>query len=158
MNSLIPEEMKRNGRAVLEGFKPEELLFFRFDAEDLEQGELSIQSISIPDQSTNWSRLGPAEWLRLCEYPKFANCGLVEIAVNGIPPDIIDEGGTEYRIIPTHVPLEENYPHSEIRIFKSGNHISYDERRKLSKTAKLKYRDSIRRRANPTSAARCMKK
>lgn len=127
MSSLIPEDMKRNGRPALDGFDPSESLYYRFDS--LENGKIPVQGIRFPDQSTNWSRLGPPEWLRLVEHPKFANAGLAAVVVDKIPKSLKPPtGGKDHNFKPAHVPEDENYPHAEIQLVKDGKRAkSYND-------------------------------
>lgn len=119
----IPEEMKRNGRPRIKEFDPDEYLYRRVAPAQWDEADLDIDAIELPDMSVNRSSLGPPEWLRL-EEERFKDWAVIGFKVRDIPTDILHLGVYLYKFEPMHVPLERNYPHSEVRCYLNGHHIN----------------------------------
>jgi hypothetical protein len=100
-------------------FDPEEQLFRRCRQEDVDEGRLSRSAIRFPDWSVNRSRFSePGDAL----LPDWAGWGVAAFAVKDVPPSVASEGGPDVEFKVEHVPLEENYAHSEVRAYKLGKH------------------------------------
>lgn len=119
----ISEEMKRNGRQKIKEFDPDEYLYRRVMPEQWEESEIDIDAIELPDMSVNRSSLGPPEWARL-EEERCQDWAVVGFKVKDIPTDMQHLGVHTFTFSPTHVPLELNYPHSEVRCYKDGTYIN----------------------------------
>lgn len=108
--------MRRSGRPVVDKFEPQERLFYRLDTAYPVGEAPSGLSVRKPDFSTNREALGGKPiYVLLPEYPDY---GIAEFKVVSLPASIPSEGGREYSWAPTHVPLEDNYYHSEVRTYK----------------------------------------
>jgi hypothetical protein len=137
----IPDELKQRGRAADPLFSPDEPLYYLFDA--IEQDRVAVQRIPFPDQSVNRAKYSRPKWVRLVAYPKYMNHGIAEILVGKVPTELASDNQVGFVFKTVHDPLEENYSHSEIRCYRDGRHISHDERSKIPKIVKLKYRLQI---------------
>ena len=118
----IPEEMKKNGRPRIKEFEPDEYLYRRVMPEQWDETEIDIDAIELPDMSVNRSSLGPPHWVRL-EEERCKDWAVVGFKVRDIPTDMLHLGIDLYAFSPMHIPLDLNYPHSEVRCHKNGSHI-----------------------------------
>jgi hypothetical protein len=119
----IPPEMMTRGRAPVQEFPDDEFLYRRFHPDNVDGGEIAIDAVELPDVSVNRARFGPPEWLLLDE--GCAGWGVLAFRVRDIPPrrEVWHEGVVAYTLEPRHVPLHNNYPHSEVWVFREGVHI-----------------------------------
>jgi hypothetical protein len=119
----IPPAMMANGRPADQDFDDDEELYRRFDPENLEAGEVTIDAVALPDMSVIRQKYGHPEWLLIHE--DFAHWGVLAIRVRDIPPDspILHMGEVPFVLQPRHVPYRQNYPHSEVWVFRSGVHL-----------------------------------
>jgi len=87
--------------------------------------DLRIEAFKLPDVSVGRSKYGHAVWVRLePTTPKFFhNWGVISIQVSLVPAALISENGLEFNFKPVHVPLEKDYPHSEIRAYTIEVHL-----------------------------------
>jgi hypothetical protein len=136
----IPNEMKRNGRPRIKDFDPGEYLYRRVKPEDWADGDVDIEAIELPDMSVNRSSLGPPEWLRLAE-ERFETWAVIGFKVGEIPTNLMHLGVDIYTFAPQHIPLEDNYPHSEVRCYCNGNHIN--AKRNLDKALHQRWRERL---------------
>ena len=137
--------MRRNGRPVDPDFAPDEGLFLRVHPTNLDHDyptgpRVKLLAIRLPDQSVNREKYGPADWLLLPRgrYPGHA---VVAFPVSDLPSDIQNNIGVPFAVRPEHIPLEENYPHSVLRVLKSGEPLRHDY--KISTNLKRRLRDRI---------------
>ncbi|MEZ6142330.1 MAG: hypothetical protein R3B84_17360 [Zavarzinella sp.] len=126
-----PEAMKRSGRPIVADFHPEEYLYRRVPTRiwPAKDSILDIAAIELPDISTARSEFGHPEWLRL-DYVNqrvFKKWGIIGVQIkNIIPASCLDNGKVfTYRV--SHVPLEVDYPHSEIQAFDGEQHLNTSE-------------------------------
>ena len=119
----IPEEMRKNGRPKIKDFDPDEYLYRRVIPEQWSEEGIDIDAIELPDMSVNRSSLGPPEWVRLKE-ERCKDWAVIGFRVKDIPTDIQHLGVDLYTFSPMHIPLEDNYPHSEVKCFRNGSHIN----------------------------------
>jgi hypothetical protein len=136
----IPEEMKRNGRSRIKEFDPDEYLDRRVEPEQWNEADIDIDAIELPDMSVNRSSLGPPQWVRL-EEERCKDWAVVGFKVKDIPTDLMHLGIDLYTFGPMHVPLELNYPHSEVRCYLNGNHINAKVR--LDRSLHQRWREKL---------------
>ena len=114
----IPPEMTTRGRSEDPHFADDEHLYRRFHPDQLDGGEIAIDAVELPDMSVNRSKYGPPEWVILDE--GFETWGVLAFRVRDIPPDreMWHQGVIAYTLTPRHMPLRNNYPHSEVWVFR----------------------------------------
>lgn len=114
-----PPEMLRNNRPKVD-IQPGERLYRRVNPADWGEPHPEVDALDVPDMSVNRGRPhGEPEWV-LLESDNHAAWGIVYFVADTIPARMIHSDGTEYTFRTEHVPLAENYPHSEIRAFLNG--------------------------------------
>lgn len=136
----IPEEMKQNKRPRIKEFDPEEYLYRRVMPEQWEEAEIDIDAIELPDMSVNRSSLGPPQWVRL-EEERCKDWAVVGFKVKDIPTDMTHLGVDLYTFDARHIPLENNYPHSEVWAYRNGIHI--DAKKNLDKSLHQRWREKL---------------
>lgn len=136
----IPEEMKRNGRPRLPEFDPDEYLYRRVMPEQWSEDEIDIDAIELPDMSVNRGSLGPPQWVRL-EEERCKDWAVVGFKVRDIPSDMLHLGVDLYTFLPKHIPLELNYPHSEVWCQRNDVHIN--AKRDLDKALHQRWREKL---------------
>lgn len=136
----IPEDMKRNGRPKIKEFDPDEYLYRRVMPEQWEEAEIDIDAIELPDMSVNRSTLGPPQWVRL-EEERCKDWAVVGFKVEDIPTGILHLGIDMYNFNPMHIPLDHNYPHSEVRCYRNDVHI--DAKKNLDKALHQRWREKL---------------
>jgi hypothetical protein len=129
----IPQEMFRNGRPIDPNFLPDEELYIRFDR--IDGKNVDPACIKAPVQSVNRSKYSRAEWVLLARYPQFLDWGYGSFKVSDIPESITSEFNITHFYKVEHVPLEDNYSHSEVRAYKNGELV-----RRKNDAIRLKYR------------------
>ena len=127
----LPDRLRRNGRAVDPVFDPPEKLFRRYRREHYVNGQFSGLGlrINIPP-STNREKYSAAEDVLFSANDEFAGWGVLSLraldVTIGLPENL-----PSYDFSCKHVPLEDNYSHSEIwcdSIEPTGGHIEPDSR------------------------------
>lgn len=136
----IPDEMKRNGRPRIKEFDSGEYLYRRVMPEHWDDGDVDIDAIELPDMSVNRSSLGPPEWV-LLEEARCKDWAVIGFKVGDIPSNLLHLGVEVYIFTPQHIPLENNYPHSEVRCYRDGQHI--DAKRNLDKALHQRWRERL---------------
>jgi hypothetical protein len=120
--------MRANERPEVPHFHNDEHLFRRVplfiwdDAAD----ELGVEAIELPDISVGRSKFGHAEWVRfdVVNNKHYEEWAVIGVKVSEIPIAIWRDGYPKFWFKPCHVPLERDYPHSEIRAFDEiGKHV-----------------------------------
>ena len=71
--------------------------------------------------------------------------GIVQREIATLPREFVYQGDV-YTFVLEHDPLEHNYQHCEIRIYRNGNRLTKNELKK-AKAAKLYYRHEMASRA-----------
>jgi len=117
--------MYRNGRPIDSEFHQSERLFFRCKLDAVfEADQLKPASVRFPDQSVNREKYGRCRDVLLPdESPKSKNWilwGVARIHVRDIPTEAKSSGGVAYQFAVEHDPQEDNYAHSELRVYKNG--------------------------------------
>ena len=112
--------LKRNGRPVDNDFPDEERLFFRIEEAVLADGEkIPPSAVPFPNTSMNRERYSLPEDVLLGKQG-FLVYGTAVAQVRINHQTTSDRGAsTYYRLCPIHVPLEDNYSHTELRVFKN---------------------------------------
>ena len=91
--------------------------------------------IRAPVQSVNRSKYSKPEWVLLARYPQFLHWGYGSFKVSDIPESITSEFGITHFFKVEHVPLDDNYSHSEVRAYKNAELV-----RRKNDAITLKYR------------------
>lgn len=118
----VPEGMRTMGRPVIPDFPPEERLYRRVRPEDWDDGHIALDAIELPDMSVNRSSLGPAWWARIVGETRYEGWAVVGFQVGDIPEPMLHQGVETFSFKPAHVPLKNNYPHSEVRCYVGDGH------------------------------------
>lgn len=143
--SKQPVAMRTNGRPLDPYFHPDERLFRRVPIWmwDDPADRPGPEAVELPDMSVGRSRYGHAEWVRfdVLNNHFFAEWGVLAVRVGDIPPKFWQLGVYQYTFHPSHEPLEKDYPHTEVRVYKNDTHISLDE--SLPEDIHLKWRLSL---------------
>ncbi len=117
----LPERLLSKGRPVDPVFDPEEYLYRRLRALDIDpDGRIEPTSLESPDFSVNRSKYCEPEDVIL-PHP---SCGIASFTVVDIPESFRSVENIEYRFSIEHDPLEDNYAHSEIRSYKDGQRLA----------------------------------
>ena len=131
-------------RQIVADFDGRELLYLRYGMSDFLDGQLSPGSIRFPKTSVNRGSLSEPEDALFAEDGRFNGLGVVEFRVFDIPSRIDQEQGPAYFFFMQHVPLQENYAHSEIwsdqDVKGSDPNPAMRIYRVPSKTVKLRFR------------------
>jgi hypothetical protein len=146
----LPVAMLKNGRQADQGFRPDEYLYRRVPLELWDDGDdpIEIDAIELPDMSVIRGKYGHPEWARL-QRDDYWEWGVVGFEVRGIPPKLWHLGVFCWTFAPRHVPLHNNYPHSEVWAHESSpnsnveRHI--DAKRDIDPDLHLRWREMLLR-------------
>jgi hypothetical protein len=106
--------MKRNGRLEDAVFQPSEKLFRRYKGEHFIGGKFTNMGLSFKHPpSVNRQKYSESSDVIFSETDEFAQWGVLSFQVQHLPATF-PSGQPEYSFFPKHVPLEDNYAHSEI--------------------------------------------
>lgn len=129
--------MLRADRDVDHSFLPRHRLFIRCTTEDVADGRLIGSRVPYKNTSVNWSKYSKA-WDVIFDYPGFGFAQfIVRRLPKQLPKELPDRNARTFTFFPGHVPLENNFSHSEIWTFRDGQRFPEAE---LSKTAKKEFR------------------
>jgi hypothetical protein len=118
---VVPDAMLRKDRAAHQEFDDSEMLYYRLKQPCGEIGDHPIGlDMEYPDFSVNRQKHGGLRDFVLI--PNWKYLGIAEFAKGSIPGPDFSEGNIEYSWGVTHIPLDENYHHSEIWTYKGGTH------------------------------------
>ncbi len=111
-----PERMKRQGRPIDPEFLPAEKLFRRYQRTHIVDGVFTGVGLSFDDApSVNRGKYSEAGDVLFSETEEFAGWGALSWQVQQIPTSLPEPPAQpRFTIDPQHVPLEDNYAHSEI--------------------------------------------
>ncbi|MEZ6099960.1 MAG: hypothetical protein R3E01_13410 [Pirellulaceae bacterium] len=145
--SDLPAAMQTRGRQPDDVFQPDELLYRRVPPihwEDWDE-DIELDAIELPDMSVVRSKYAHPEWVRFegTTY-KFSNWGVVGFRVDSIPPELQHLGVYRYTFDVRHDPKKQNFPHSEVRAYEDGNHVTLSE--SLDAHLHLRWREQLSRR------------
>ncbi len=123
----IPDRLRANGRAVDQEFTAREKLFRRYKLEHYLNGQFSNVGLrlSVPP-SVNREKYSQAEDVLLSEHDEFVEWGVWSLKVEDLPLEVTPEQPL-YTVAPRHVPLPDNYSHSEMwcdRLPKTGAYVA----------------------------------
>jgi hypothetical protein len=137
----LPDAMRQHGRSPDQHFDPAERLFRRFRPVDLEGTTVAVDAIELPDMSVNREKYGPPDWLLLDE--AFETWGVAAFRVHDVPAEITHLGVIQYTFGVEHQPLRNNYPHSEVRAYRDGDHIDLKHKADLDPESHLRWRERL---------------
>lgn len=122
----VSAEMMAHGRPADPNFEEHENLYRRFSPDKLDGDEVSIAAVALPDLSVIREKYGRPQWLLLED--EYADWGVLAFLVRDIPPSraLWHEGVVAFNLEPRHVPHRQNYPHSEVWVFRAGSHLCQD--------------------------------
>jgi hypothetical protein len=150
-----PSRMYRRGRPVDPDFQPSEGLFFRCQQESIQEDRrIKPASVRFPDQSVNREKFSRCTDVLMPSASRdeqensqeWILWGVAKILVSDIPAPMETVGGRPnqamtYSFTVAHDPEEDNYGHSELRVFKNGQRES--DKRRISDNVKKRYRTMI---------------
>lgn len=131
-----PSGMYRKGRPVDPFFEPTECLFMRLDPAHVADGKPLCTGFRFPDQSVNREKYtDDPKWVL---FPDFFAMAVAQFRVEHIPETVSSAGGVAYTFRVEHDPKDDNYGHSEIRVFRDKERVF--KSRKVNSSAKLQFR------------------
>lgn len=141
--------MIRNGRPEVQVFEDHEWLYFRWfsdwcGSEHQNPARISQNHIPIPDQSVNRSGLDGRGWFVLMcepnEEKQRANrklCqGILAFKYANLPSPLTFQQ-SEYTFKCEHDPLEHNYQHCEIRVYRDGARLTGSDWKAVERKLKV---------------------
>ncbi len=137
----IPSGMLRKGRPRDPHFEPDEFLFRRVHPDYWHERLVDRAAIGLPDMSVGRGKYGYPEWLRV-EGLEFRDWAVVGFQVKDLEGELLHQGIEKWTFEARHVPLEENYPHSEVWAFKDGVHVQAKD--KFDPVMHLRWKDKLR--------------
>jgi hypothetical protein len=145
----LPAAMLRAGRPRDQSFRAAEYLYRRVPLELWDDADeaIDIDAIARPDMSVVRGKYGHPEWARL-ESDECADWGVIGFQVGHIPARLLHLGVFVWTFAPRHVPLEANYPHSEVWAYENGLHVSAKAR--LDPDLHLRWREQLLRKIEKT--------
>ena len=113
--------MLQSGRGVDNNFRRTDWLYRRCVKEDIEGDRFIPARISYDDTSVNWSKYS-RPWDVIFDYPAQ---GVARWIVSDLPTDLPENPPPKTTVEmhdfrPLHAPLEHNYSHTEIQVYRSG--------------------------------------
>jgi hypothetical protein len=106
--------MKRNGRPEDPVFGGSEKLFRRYKSEHIVNGSFTGVGLSFKNApSLNRENYSEPKDVLFSETDEFANWGVVSFRVQEIPSPLPPDN-PRYNVSPKHIPLEDNYAHTEV--------------------------------------------
>ena len=145
-----PWRMYRNGRPVDPDFLATEKLFFRcrLDSVD-ERGQMTPAGIRFPDQSVNREKYSRCTDVLLPDgspqSTKWLLYGVAVIQVEDLPAEMRLPDGVACRFSVEHEPCDDNYAHSELRVYKNEQRVT--DKNGITKTSRKEYRTRLAFRA-----------
>lgn len=132
-----PERMIRGDRPVLPDFDAAEVLYLRYFSDHFVHGQLSTAAIRFPKQSVNRELHSEPGDCLFSEQGIYNGLGVVGFQVTDVPARVPQPQGPAYIFFLKHVPLPDNYAHSEVW---SDQEPGTGDYREPSKTVKLEFR------------------
>jgi len=140
-----PSRMYRNGRGIDGEFPPTENLFFRCALDEtFETTRIKPAAVRFPDQSVNRERYSRCtdvlipdgssksqDWILL---------GVARVHVKDVPRETQSTGKVSFRFTVEHDPEDNNYGHSELRVYKNEQR---ETNGKVNATVKKEYRTKL---------------
>ena len=129
--------MYQRDRQIVPDFDGTEGLFLRYSKDDFLDGQLGVDAIRFPTTSVNRGLLSEPEDALFHGDGQYNGLGVVGFSVADLPGQIYQQDGPAYVFFMRHVPLPENYSHSEIW---SDQEPATGTYRKPSRTVRLEFR------------------
>lgn len=141
-----PSRLYQRGRPVDSDMPPTERLYFRCMRDWLDDNDsVRPAQIQFPDQSVNRERYSRPRDVLLPDGALVSRnwilWGVSMVQISDLPPDIASPGGVSFSFTAEHDPLEDNYSHSELRVYKNG--IREQAKKKINSQVKKKYRTDM---------------
>ncbi len=109
-----PDRMRRNGRQEDQEFQATEKLFRRYSRAHYMNGQFSNTGFAFNSpQSVNRQKYSEPTDILFSETDEFANWGVLSFKVEDLPTSLPLEN-PRYTFFPKHVPMEDNFAHSEV--------------------------------------------
>lgn len=131
----IPDRLLRRGRPVIETFTPDERLYRACPPESV-AGDIVLDSaIDYPSCSVNRGRFSEPADVLIPEKPR----GWIpaECRVREVPASVASGDKRVFEFKVEHVPEEENYAHSELRVYVGGVRHEKDSPTKVRKEFRM---------------------
>ena len=120
-----PNRMRRNGRGEDPAFDPTEKLFRRYTRTHYINGQFSGTGFAFDSPpSVNRQKYSEPGDVLFSETDEFAEWGVLSFKVADIPASFSPEN-PQYGFFPKHMPMEDNYAHSEVWSDKLPNTGAY---------------------------------
>lgn len=138
--------MYRNDRPIDTTFGRAEQLFFRCKLDWIDDTQrIKPAKVHFPDQSVNREKYSrPTDVLLPDSSPRSKEWivwGVAVIRVCDIPPASETSAGVSYAFTAEHDPDDDNYGHTELRVYKNGQRES--NKKKINETIKKEYRTNL---------------
>lgn len=109
-----PDRMKRNERAEDQDFRATEKLFRRYTREHYINGQFSNTGFAFTSpQSVNRQKYSEPTDVLFSETDEFAEWGVLSFKCEDLPESFPPDD-PQYTFFAKHVPMEDNYAHSEV--------------------------------------------
>jgi hypothetical protein len=109
------------------------------------ENQIKPANIHFPDQSVNRERFSRPKDVLLPDGSERSKswilCGVASFRVADLPGDMQSPGGVSFRFTVEHDPNEDNYSHSELRVYKNGQRER--DKRRINDTIKKAYRTKL---------------
>jgi len=106
--------MRRRGRAEDQSFEASEKLFRRYTRAHYVNGQFSNTGFAFNSpQSVNRQKYGEPTDTLFSETDEFAEWGVLSFKTEDLPA-LFPPDDPRYSFFPRHVPMEDNYAHSEV--------------------------------------------
>lgn len=100
--------------------------------------DISPLAIRLPNQSANRGKYSLPGSVLL---PQHRHMGIYAIHVGDIPKKCQSPGGKELEPKIEHEPEDDNYAHSELRVYKDGDRV--DKRKQINQAVRLALKNEI---------------
>ena len=152
-----PAHLYRRNRPIDPNFETTELLYRRCPPSAIVAGQVTSQAFTSTNVSVSRSKHGgqpeDARWVSEEEVPPnadglvplYSDEAVVAVAVGAIPPEIARPTGGPFTLRPEHVPYEDHYLHSEVRVYRGTTLMA--QSRSLPALIKSKIRQELAARA-----------
>lgn len=138
MPSELPAGMYRDGRPVDPEFAATEQLYMRACPELVRDLQPLCTDFRFPDQSVNREKYSEdPTWVLV---PRWLDWAVVAFRRRDVPTHMRTSVDVYYEFLVEHVPLDDNYPHSEIRAYRGGERVFNPKLKIKSAEAKQRFR------------------
>ena len=141
-----PARMYRYGRPVDSPIPASERLYFRCMKEWTSQNrQVNPAHIRFPDQSVNREKYSRPTDVLLPDGKEEAKAwlfwGVAAILAKDLPGNIETSGKITYSFTAEHDPLDDNYGHTELRVYKNG--ARERDKKRINQKVKKRYRTDL---------------